>query len=1166
MPEDDKKSAPGIGANSAIIVALFATGAYFYAQQAPLTVSRPPPMETRIEEKFQAQDVESRLWQDPFETVAREIKRRDSPGKGECDDAWAARKATEAAEIGKANEIREETGKRSAQENARAIRGKERRSGLTTNQDSAKKDAPKKEPLLPLHCRSPLIGENGGFLSELKKVRVIGVTAPGASYFEDAEARRRLRYAVLSGLQLERYEPRDALHIGYFRLEGHDKKGLPVAIPFEQFDYSEDLKQEDKDRSPSRILLLWIDEDVLGDTRKPLEKVMRLQGELCDPGKVSSCPPMQILGPYSSDVLRNLVTEMNGREDGDGGSASVPDSPQKKNGDQKEREPKGEAKPDNIRFYSFGATISNIDLFGGTIDDAELKARRRDDRIFRTSALDDALARAIGSELRRRGIYPGAIPPQKDSDKDCGNCLYDHHIALISDRDTLYGRTIVDAFTRELRCPDKAYDKYRSCLSTLPGGASPPGWIHRRAYLRGLDGMLPTTSRSGDKSSKKDNGDKDQGEASKAQQSSKTLERAFGQDQFDYLRRLAANLKNDDEELKRDGKGGIRAIGVLGNDVFDKLLVLRALKPLFPEAVFFTTDYDAALGGQDELEWSRNLIIASSYGPTAHKNYQKDIPPFRSTYQTAAFLAARMAAQGQNTGDASKLRELIEKGVASARLFEIDRRGGFLPLPTEKISASDKKTGADDIHPKIDGLYPALSKKSAASFAVVLLIVTIILLSFYRNGLLSPFLKSTWLGLSSLMLLSAIIVAWWSFVADLATEYGLGEPIAWAQGVSMWPSIALRVIAGVMAAVLIRDAWKELSANLEDIEKKRLNIGSGDGASKKTPASRDKEGQRASRRFRLFGEAFSYRLVEEEVERDKERDVYVDAVWKEYKAKEQLSPVAVRISFYVFLMAMLYIFLVLAYGWPNIPWRGGYGVIIYYGVTIPAVLALFILVFLVFDSTLLCLRFVEVLRRHKTHWPDNTRRKFVEKLRIDGPLLDDWIDLRFIACRTRCISKLIYYPFAIFALMIVSRSTAFAEFAVSPPIVIIQIVGFIALFGCAMALCFSAEKARATTKRRLMEGIVAAKAKSGDSQAKGAKEGERKDAEVSTGATAATLATAAPTRATADQLETLLKLVDELQEGSFVPLSQQPPIRALLLPLGGLGWAALLDYRLLPGL
>ena len=617
-------------------------------------------------------------------------------------------------------------------------------------------------------------------------------------------------------------------------------------------------------------------------------------------------------------------------------------------------------------------------------------------------------------------------------------------------------------------------------------------------------------------------------------------------------------LKDEDDALKRDDKGGLRAIGVLGNDVFDKLLVLRALKPLFPEAIFFTTDYDAALAGQDELEWSRNLIIASSYGPMANREYQKDIPPFRSTYQTAAFLAARMAAQN-NAGEALKLRGAIEKGLASARLFEIDRRGEFIPLPTEKVSASDAmEPNADDIHPKMRGLYPALAQKSAASFAAVLSIGAIILFSFYRNGLLSSYLKTTCLGLASIMLLSAIIFAAWGFVADRATAYGLGEPIAWAQGVSMWPSIALRAIAAVMAAVLIRDAWTELSANLEDIERRRLKIGAADGASKTANAGGD--GRAARRPLSLLGRALSYRLIEEEAEKDKDKEVYVDSVWKEYVARQRLRPVAIRIAFYVLLMVMLYISLALAYGWPNIPWRGPYGTAIYYGVTIPAVLALLILVFLVFDSTLLCLRFVEVLRRHKTHWPDSTRAKYAEKLNIDDPLLDDWIDLRFMALRTRCISKLVYYPFAIFALMIVSRSTALAGFSISLPIVITQFVGFAALFGCAMALCFSAEKARRTTRTRLMERIIAAKARPGGGQAEAGMDGKSTDA----GASAGEAAT--PTRASADQLETLLKLVEELHEGSFVPLSQQPPIRALLLPLGGLGWAALLDFRLLPGL
>jgi hypothetical protein len=48
-------------------------------------------------------------------------------------------------------------------------------------------------------------------------------------------------------------------------------------------------------------------------------------------------------------------------------------------------------------------------------------------------------------------------------------------------------------------------------------------------------------------------------------------------------------------------------------------------------------------------------------------------------------------------------------------------------------------------------------------------------------------------------------------------------------------------------------------------------------------------------------------------------------------------------------------------------------------------------------------------------------------------------------------------------------------------------------------------------------------------------------------------------------LEILLRRVEELREGAFSPFSQQPMVRAMLLPLGSLGGTALLDYLLLPG-
>jgi len=1044
MSDDEKKGPTGLGSNGAIVVALFATGAYFYAQQAPLTVLRPPPMESRIEEKFHSEDVEARLWQDPFDAVARQIKKVDPEEKRECEDAWS-----------------------------------------------------KKASTIPLHCRSPLVDETGNPRSELAGTRIIAITAPGASYFEDSETRRRLRYAVLSGLHLEGYEPRNEQHMGYFRPRDHEMHGFPVAVPYEWFDH-DTLK-------PKRILLLWIDEDVLSDTSDPSQSISHLRSMLCASASAGQCSALsyQVLGPYSSGVLRQLVLAKARRPELK--AAAAPKRRTKTASlSPLTSFPAPEAKSDDIQFYVFGATVSDEQLGIGNMPD----------RIFRTSGQDDLLARAITAELNQRGVSPGSAESLRTGKEQ--------HIVLISDRDSLYGRGMIRALTRELQCPRVFGRDTRRCLEGAAINGA-PDWIYIKTYHRGLDGMLPPTSTGG--KSKVEDAEKRSGNgSSSAREDSKSLERPFGQDQFDYLRRLAASLKEKDDDLRAQEKEGIAAIGVLGNDVFDKLLVLRALKPLFPEAVFFTTDYDAALAGQEELQWTRNLIIASSYGPTLSEELQQDIPPFRSTYQTAAFLAARVAAQEENATENSELRKKIRDGISHPRMFEIDRRGGVVALPTKIEVSGEAQRASDAIHPTIPSLYTKLSAKNTVGIVGILALLTVVISAFYWNKMVFPFLRATCIGLAAILVLGAGVIARWDYFAEAATEHGLGEPLAWTQGISVWPSIALRVIAAILALCLIFDGWRELQDNLAQVQAKFFGKRPEDQADEKS--STDRRGP-----FSVTWDMLSYHLPEIE---DGNGRVHISQIWNSYQAKSAVWPSVYRIAVYVVLMLTLFTFLTFIFGTPNVPWRGELRKV-YFDVTTPVVFLMLILIFLVVDSTLLCLRFVNALRKHKTLWPPETHQAFEKKLELKDQLLDEWIDLNFIASRTNCISKLIYFPFAIFALMIMSRSTAFAEFALSVPILTTQIVGFVIIFGCAMALCFSAEKARETAKSRLTKRLVAVKAEDNS---------ERK----------------------VSQLETLLKLVDSLREGSFVPLSQQPPIRALLLPIGGLGWTALLDYRLLPGL
>ena len=179
--------------------------------------------------------------------------------------------------------------------------------------------------------------------------------------------------------------------------------------------------------------------------------------------------------------------------------------------------------------------------------------------------------------------------------------------------------------------------------------------VHRLTYMRGLDGQLPGTQETADRKAGKGTSEASKqaslADVFKTQPDAKDDEdRPNGQAQRDYLRRLADQLRNIDGDLRRNNQGAISAIGILGSDVFDKLLVLRALEPKFPEAVFFTTDFDATLTLPSELDFTRNLIISSSFGPELRPEIQGEIPPFRSSYQTAAFLATSLAVGATRDG------------------------------------------------------------------------------------------------------------------------------------------------------------------------------------------------------------------------------------------------------------------------------------------------------------------------------------------------------------------------------------------------------------------------------------------------------------------------------------------------------------------------------------
>ena len=173
----------------------------------------------------------------------------------------------------------------------------------------------------------------------------------------------------------------------------------------------------------------------------------------------------------------------------------------------------------------------------------------------------------------------------------------------------------------------------------MPHSDKPPVRIF--SYLRGLDGVLPDLDKSGSKASPRD--DSSKSKDLRAQLEDAPPEHAEGRSQFDYLRRLADEIDRLDDDKKFFAENGVKAIGIVGSDLYDKLLILQALRNRFQDKIFFTTDLDARYLHADQKDWARNLVVASNFGLSLRPALQRSTLPFRDSYQTATYLATLMA-------------------------------------------------------------------------------------------------------------------------------------------------------------------------------------------------------------------------------------------------------------------------------------------------------------------------------------------------------------------------------------------------------------------------------------------------------------------------------------------------------------------------------------------
>ncbi len=224
------------------VLLILGLGSYYLLEQ-PYRSLRPPQSLETMAHPGALEDLDARLWEDPFGAVERAA---EVSACREVEDAavvaaslpQGGRPADEVQRLQGSVARFEESAKHRLWQLAREVR---RRSDLAV--EAAGDRPPRRIVLLP-------------------------VLVPGEPYFEQAETRRRVRYAVLSGLGEAGYVPESSDHVGVVetcwssaeRLE--IAGGQPVPVPYEWFEVDR-LRPPEEQGSEEAVLVLWLDESEL---------------------------------------------------------------------------------------------------------------------------------------------------------------------------------------------------------------------------------------------------------------------------------------------------------------------------------------------------------------------------------------------------------------------------------------------------------------------------------------------------------------------------------------------------------------------------------------------------------------------------------------------------------------------------------------------------------------------------------------------------------------------------------------------------------------------------------------------------------------------------------------------------------------------------------------
>jgi hypothetical protein len=337
---------------------------------------------------------------------------------------------------------------------------------------------------------------------------------------------------------------------------------------------------------------------------------------------------------------------------------------------------------------------------------------------------------------------------------------------------------------------------------------------------------------------------------------------------------------------------------------------------------------------------------------------------------------------------------------------------------------------------------------------------------------------------------------------------GTGEPFAWFEGNSAWPSVGILFFTFLLCLHFIVKCNYQLK----------------------------QDAQQLSRQFSLSGRIrratpwFGWEAIPRKTSTGKGQRVDVWRLWRRYISQGRFFVRILRTAPMTLLYVLVLVIITTLVGYPyGPPLRGSVPLL---SVLFWAVIAFLFLTFFVVDATMLHEKVIQQLASGETYWPDATFSRFGYVGKRNGGKFETELayfwDIMLISKRTVAVGNLIYYPFIILFLLIVARFPSFDNWTWKPATVIALGMDFLLVLYTAWRLPKAASSYRDTVlaelKRNKRQALIL------------------------------------KSEGVPEVIDTMIDEVQFLHTGAFSYLWEQPAIRALLLPSSGVGLVTLLQY------